>query len=120
MYAVLGKVSKDLDCPPVAIGGTEDHVHLLCMLSRTILISEWVKEVKRQSSIWIKKREPECSGFAWQVGYGVFSVSKSAVKSLSKYIAGQAEHHCNLRFEDEYLTLLRKHDLQWDERYIWR
>jgi REP element-mobilizing transposase RayT len=66
MYAYLGGISKELDSPPVIVGGTEDHVHLLCRLARTISQADWVKEIKRVSSIWIKQREPALAGFAWQ------------------------------------------------------
>jgi len=86
MHAYLGGVSKKLDCVPVIVGGTEDHVQMLCRLARNISQADWVKEIKRVSSIWIKQREPALATFAWQGGYGAFSVSASAVDRTCKYI----------------------------------
>ncbi len=119
MHAYLGGVSATFDCPPILVGGTEDHVHLLCRLGRTKSQSDWVKEIKRVSSTWIKKRESQMRDFAWQAGYGAFSVSASNVKKVQAYIAGQEEHHRKVSFQDEYRAFLRKHGIEWDERYVW-
>ena len=119
MHAYLGGISKELDSPPVIVGGTEDHVHLLCRLARTISQADWVKEIKRVSSIWIKQREPALADFAWQGGYGAFSVSPSAMDLTRAYIYNQQEHHKIRTFQEEYGALLRKNGLQWDERFIW-
>jgi REP element-mobilizing transposase RayT len=119
MHAYLGGVSKKLECPPVIVGGTEDHVHLLCRLARTLSQADWVKEIKRVSSIWIKEREPALAQFAWQGGYGAFSVSASAMDKTRDYISGQEEHHEKQTFQDEYRAFLRRHNLEWDERFVW-
>jgi REP element-mobilizing transposase RayT len=119
MHAYLGGVSKTLDCPPVIVGGVEDHVHLLCRMGRSITQSDWVKEIKRVSSIWIKQRDPALSTFAWQAGFGVFSVSASALERTIHYIATQEEHHNKRTFQDEYRTFLQKYGVEWDERYVW-
>jgi putative transposase len=119
MHAYLGGVSKKLDCSPVVVGGTEDHTHLLCRLARTITQADWVKEIKRVSSIWIKQREPTLAAFAWQGGYGAFSVSASAIDKTYEYIANQQEHHKKQTFQDEYRAFLRKHGMEWDERFVW-
>ena len=119
MHAYLGGISKNLDCSPVIVGGVEDHVHLLCRLARTISQADWVKEIKRVSSIWIKKREPALAAFAWQGGYGAFSVSASAIDKIREYIIGQQEHHTRQIFQDEYRAFLRKHEMEWDERFVW-
>ena len=119
MHAYLGGISKKLDCSPVIVGGVEDHVHLLCRLARTISQADWVKEIKRVSSIWIKQREPSLTAFAWQGGYGAFSVSASAIDKTCEYIMGQQEHHKKKTFQDEYRGFLRKHDMEWDERFVW-
>jgi putative transposase len=79
-HAYLAGISKKLDCPPLLAGGVEDHVHLLARQSRTISQADWVKELKRASSLWIKGRHAGCEAFAWQAGYGVFSVSQSNVE----------------------------------------
>lgn len=119
MHAYLGGVSKKLGCPPVVVGGQEDHVHLLCRLSRTVSQSEWVKEIKRVSSIWIKQRDPSLAAFAWQGGYGAFSVSESALDKTQEYITHQEAHHKKQTFQDEYREFLRKHGMEWDERFVW-
>ncbi|WP_186407593.1 transposase [Candidatus Accumulibacter aalborgensis] len=119
MHAYLGGVSKSLDCPPVIVGGVEDHVHLLCRMARSVTQSDWVKEIKRVSSIWIKRRNPALAAFAWQAGFGVFSVSTSALERTSHYIASQEEHHKQRTFQDEYRTLLQKYGVAADERYVW-
>lgn len=118
VHAYLGGVSANLDCPSTIVGGTEDHVHLLCRLGRTVSPADWVKEVKRVSSLWVKEREPRLHDFAWQAGYGVFAVSVSNVTRVRAYIAGQEEHHRQLSFQDEYRAFLRKHGIEWDERYV--
>ena len=97
----------------------EDHVHLLCRFGRTITQAEWVKELKRTSSIWIKEQGSEFSGFAWQGGYSDFSVSKSNVDQVRDYIENQKEHHRKLSFQDELRAFFRKHDIDWDEKYVW-
>jgi REP element-mobilizing transposase RayT len=119
MHAYLGGVSKKLDCFPVIVGGTEDHVHLLCRLARTVTQADWVKEIKRVSSVWIKQREPGLAGFAWQGGYGAFSVSASAIDKTREYIAGQRAHHKKQTFQEEYRAFLRKHGVEYDERFVW-
>ena len=119
MHAYLGGISAKLDSPPLLIGGTEDHVHALCRLGRTISQADWVKELKRVSSAWVKEHDNTLRDFAWQSGYGVFSVSASNVEAVRTYIAKQEEHHRVRCFQDEYRELLRKHGMEWDERYVW-
>jgi len=119
LHAYLGSISKELDCPPILVGGTEDHVHLLCRLARTITQAEWVKELKRVSNLWLKKQGREFADFEWQGGYADFSVSRSNLEQVKRYIAGQEEHHFKKGVQDELRTLLRKHEIEWDERYVW-
>jgi REP element-mobilizing transposase RayT len=119
VHAYLGGISKKLECPPIIVGGVEDHVHVVARLGRTISQAEWVKEVKRVSSAWIKKREAGLEGFTWQSGYGVFSVSASRLDALRDYVARQEEHHQRVSFQDELRVFLRKYDLEWDERHVW-
>ncbi len=118
-HAYLGSASGQLDCPAILAGGVEDHIHLLARYARTITQADWVKELKRVTSIWIKTRAPSLSEFAWQAGYGVFSVSASNTETVRAYVERQDEHHRQLSFQDEFRALLRKHGLEWDERYIW-
>lgn len=118
MHAYLGGVSKQLDCPPVIAGGVADHIHLLARMGRGITQSDWVKELKRVSSRWMKERSG-ASSFAWQRGFGVFSVSQSSLTEVERYIANQDEHHRKMTFQDEFRAFLRKHRVDWDERYLW-
>lgn len=118
-HAFLGGVSKQMDCPPVIVGGIADHVHLLARFGRSITQSDWVKELKRVSSRWIKERDGRMAGFAWQAGYGVFSVSPSALEDVEQYIRNQDEHHRKVTFQDEFRKFLQKHRVEWDERYVW-
>ena len=119
LHAYLGGISKTLDCPPIIVGGVADHIHLLGRLARTISLADWVKELKRVSNLWLKGRGVEFASFEWQSGYGAFSVSHSNLDVVKRYIATQEEHHRQMSFQDELRTLLRKHEMEWDERYVW-
>ena len=119
LHKYLGGILAKLECQPIIIGGVEDHVHLLCALSRTIEAAAMVKEVKRGSSLWIKTRGYDLNDFAWQNGYGVFSIGFSQIETVRKYVAGQDEHHRNVSFQDEFRELLRRYELEFDERYLW-
>jgi len=118
LHAELGGISKRLDCAPMITGGMEDHVHLLARFGRTITQAEWIKELKRVSSLWVK-REHSIADFEWQRGYADFSVSQSNLEDVRRYIANQEEHHRKISFQDEVRALLRRHRLEWDERYFW-
>ncbi len=109
LHSYLGGVSKQLDCPPIQIGGVEDHVHVLARFGRTITQAEWVKELKRVSNLWLKERGRDYADFEWQGGYADFSVSQSKLSDVKEYIAGQEEHHRMTGFQDELRALLRKH-----------
>jgi REP element-mobilizing transposase RayT len=119
LHAQLGGISKRLDCPPLLVGGVEDHVHLLARFGRTITQADWVKELKRVSNSWLKDQGRDLADFAWQGGYSDFSVSQSNLERVKKYIANQEQHHRKSGFQDELRELLRKHDIEWDERYVW-
>ncbi len=119
LHAYLGGISDRLGCAPILIGGVEDHVHLLCRFSRTISQAEWVKELKRVSNAWLKEEKPGFGDFEWQGGYAVFSVSQSNLAKVQAYIADQEAHHHKLSFQDELRSLLRKHRMEWDEKYAW-
>ncbi len=119
VHAYLGGVSARLECPTIAIGGVADHVHLLARMSRTISLSEWVKELKRASTVWMHEEWPDFATFHWQAGYGAFSVSQSNTDAVVEYVQTQAEHHQKISFKDEFRAMLRKHCIEWDERYVW-
>jgi len=118
LHRQLGAISKRLECPPLIIGGVSDHVHLLCRFGRTITQAEWVKELKRVSNLWLKE-QGGFDRFAWQGGYADFSVSHSNLDRVKRYIANQERHHKKTTFQDEVRELFRKHELSWDERYVW-
>ena len=118
LHAELGGISKRLDCAPMITGGMEDHVHLLARFGRTITQAEWIKELKRVSNSWVKKKY-SISDFEWQRGYADFSVSQSNLEQVTKYIGNQEDHHRKISFQDEVRALLRRHRLEWDERYFW-
>jgi putative transposase len=119
LHRYLGGILTNLVCAPIAIGGTEDHVHILSRLGRTCDAASMIKELKRGSSIWLKTKSPELKNFAWQSGYSIFSVSYSQTDSVKRYIANQVEHHRKISFQDEFRELLKRHALAFDERYIW-
>lgn len=119
LHAFMGGIAGRLECPPLTVGGAEDHVHLLCRFGRAITQAEWVKEIKRVSNGWLKERGPDYADFAWQRGYAAFSVSLSNLESVKQYIARQEEHHRKITFQDEVRALLRKHEIDFDERYLW-
>jgi len=119
LHSYLGGVSKQLGCPSILVGGVEDHVHLLARFGRIITQAEWVKELKRVSNLWLKERSCDCVDFEWQAGYADFSVSQSNLELVKQYIAVQEEHHRKIGFQDELRALLRKHEIEWDEKYVW-
>ena len=118
LHSFLGGTSKTLECPPLLVGGVEDHVHLWARFGRSITQAEWVKELKRVSNLWMKEKGG-LANFEWQGGYADFSVSQSNLQKVERYIAKQEEHHREISFQDEVRALLRKHRMNWDERYIW-
>jgi putative transposase len=101
------------------IGGTANHIHCLCRLERTMTIANLLQDVKKGSSKWIKTKGREFSGFAWQKGYGAFSIGASNIETLTHYIRNQKQHHQNTSFKNEYRILLKKYDIEFDERYVW-
>ena len=119
MHAYLARVFNEQDSPAIEVGGTEDHVHVLCVLSRKHAISDVIKEAKVNSSIWAKTLGGGCIKFSWQSGYGVFSINQSQVEPLRKYIQAQGEHHRRKSFQEEYLEFLREYRIPYDERYLW-
>ena len=119
LHRWLGRASGELNCPAEIIGGVADHVHILARQSRTISQADWIKELKRTSSAWIKQRDPKLQKFAWQAGYGVFSVSASDLDGIRDYVLNQEEHHKKWTFQDELRARLKSHGEEWDEKYVW-
>jgi REP element-mobilizing transposase RayT len=118
-HAYLAGTCKNLGSPAVIVGGVEDHVHILCRMSKNISVAEFIRELKRESSKWIKSESAEVGAFYWQAGYGAFSISPSHVEALKKYIVRQEEHHRKVTFQDEFRSLCQKYGVPLDERYAW-
>ena len=117
LFPYMAGIVGNLDGHPVLINGVEDHVHILAVVPATIAISDLVREIKCNSSAWLKGVFP-VPDFAWQIGYAAFSVSKSSVESVRQYIADQEEHHRRLSFQEEYIAFLKRHEIAYDERFV--
>ena len=119
LFAVLGGAINHLGCQSLIVGGVADHVHSLFQLGRAIAIADAIGKIKSTSSLWIKQTHVELSGFHWQAGYAVFSVSQSNVEAVRAYIRNQPEHHRRQSYQDELREWLRRYEIEWDERYVW-
>ena len=119
LHSYMGGILNQLGCAPIEINSEPDHVHLFFLQSRTETISNVVGQVKKSSNDWLRVRGDEYAEFFWQGGYGVFSVSQSAVEEVREYIRNQREHHSKLSFQDEYRAFLRRYQVECDERYVW-
>lgn len=118
-HAFLAGTVRQCDCEAYRVGGVADHVHLAVRLSRTLSVADLVKEIKTASSKWVKTQDASLHDFAWQQGYGVFSVGMSQKETLLHYIDNQEEHHRTRTFQDEYRAFLTKYGIEYDERYVW-
>ena len=119
MHAYLASIIKAYGSHPFIVGGTADHVHMLCSLPKVESYSKLIGEAKRNSSKWIKGKNSALSGFHWQNGYGAFSVSHSLLPKVQDYIRNQEEHHRIRTFQEEFREFLMKHHIEFDERYVW-
>jgi REP element-mobilizing transposase RayT len=119
LHAYLATVARDAGCGCPRVGGMADHVHLAIQFPRTITIAAVVEQLKTSSSKWLKTQFSQLGGFAWQRGYGVFSVGPSDLEALLQYIDEQEEHHRTRTFQDEYRAFLKKYSVEYDERYVW-
>ena len=116
----LGGIARQNKMKAIEIGGVEDHVHILLSLPSTMAISKALQLIKGGSSKWIHETFPEHRLFAWQEEYGAFSVSVSQLDKTMEYIQGQEAHHRKMTFQEEFLALLKKHRIEYDERYLWK
>lgn len=119
LYAYLGGTFCNLNCQPVQIGGTADHVHILFRMTRTSSLSGVVEKMKSASSKWVKTKGGVPADFRWQAGYGAFSVSPEREARVAAYIRDQERRHERLGFQDELRALLAEAGLEFDERYLW-
>ncbi len=116
LHAYLATVARDTESDCYRVGGTADHVHLAIRMSRTTTVAQLVKDLKTSSSQWLKAQS--LTDFAWQRGYGAFSVSPSGLEALRRYIDTQEEHHRKQTFEEEFKLLLKKCGIEYDEHYL--
>jgi putative transposase len=119
IFAYQAGIYKEWDSPALAIGGMDDHVHALFVLSKNHPLKKIVEEVKKGSSKWAKIEGPKNADFYWQAGYAAFSVSQSNPDEVKKYIENQEEHHRRMTFQDELRALYNRHGIAFDERYVW-
>lgn len=118
LFAYLGGILRNHKSTPLQIGGTSDHIHILCSLSKTMAPADLVEEIKKSSSKWIKTKGVHYKNFYWQDGYGGFSVSNSGVETVKRYILNQKKHHEKVSFIDEYKTLLEAYGIPFEDRYL--
>lgn len=118
LHSYIGGIVRELHGTAYSVGGVSDHVHLLVSMPPAISISDAVRTIKTNSTRWIKQQDDALSNFEWQSGYGAFSVSQSNMNDVVKYIAEQDEHHRTQTFQEEYLTFLKRHGIEYDNRYV--
>ncbi len=119
LHEYLAGIVRGANGVPIQIGGTADHVHLLVTLTQNLALAEFMRELKAGSSGWVHDTFPEARDFKWQSGYGAFTVSHSSLESVKGYIANQEEHHRKISFQDEFRALLEKHEIAFEEKYLW-
>ncbi len=115
LWSYMTGICRNHGMVSVAVGGIDDHAHLLFHLPPTITLSKAISMIKANSSKWMNEHE---RGFAWQEGYASFSVSESNLEAVAKYIRNQRQHHRRMTFEEEYLALLKKHRIDFDPKYV--
>ncbi len=118
LWAYMGGVARKREMKALGVGGTDDHAHLLLSLPSSLPIAKAMREIKSESSRWMQE---ECgfAGFEWQEGYGAFSIGWTQVEATLKYIARQQEHHRRRDFQAEFVAFLKKHQIEYDPRYVW-
>ena len=119
LHAYIAGILRNEHGSLVIAGGMPDHVHLLASISRESSMSDILRQIKGSSSRWISESFPDLQAFAWQAGYAAFAVSYSHLQNVRNYIATQAEHHRTVTFQDEFRAFLRKHDIEFQEQYMW-
>ncbi|QDU61917.1 Transposase IS200 like protein [Planctomycetes bacterium Pan216] len=119
LAAYMGGIIRGDGGVLLAEGGMPDHIHLLASCSASVSVADMLRTIKSKSSKWVNEREHRTTRFAWQTGYGAFTVSQSQMRTVERYIQNQEEHHRTTSFQDEYRSLLRKHGIEFVERYLW-
>jgi putative transposase len=119
IWEYLGGIARQNDLKPLMIGAVEDHIHMLLTVPPSLSVSDALKRIKGGSSGWVKENFPSLQGFGWQDGYGAFTVSKSQIHEVDEYIRNQREHHRVKTFQEEYRAFLDKHEVEYNEQYLW-
>jgi len=119
LWPFLGGIARKNKMKAIEIGGMEDHIHILLSLPSTLSIAKALQLIKGGSSKWVHETFPDHRMFGWQVKYGAFSVSFSQLDTIIQYIKDQKEHHRQMTFQEEFIALLKKHRVEYDERYLW-
>lgn len=118
VFQYIGGTIRAMNGIPFEVGGVCDHIHILASVPKTMALMDFVRNIKANSSRWIKQIDPYYARFCWQDGYGAFSVSPSLLERTVRYIQGQEEHHKKRTFEEEYKLFLERYGIQYDERYL--
>jgi len=119
LHPYIGGIIRDAGGEPIEIGGVADHVHILAKLPATLAVADALRLIKSNSSKWAGERPDLVRTFTWQTGYAAFTVSKSQVGTVREYIQNQERHHRRKTFKQELVSLLKKNDIEYDERYLW-
>lgn len=120
LYAYMGSLVKLSKSIPIIVNGTEDHVHILCIMSKNSSLADLMEDIKRNSSRWIKQKGDCYKDFAWQGGYAGYSVSQSKIEVVRNYIANQKEHHKHQSFKEEYIQFLKEYGIEYNDDYLWK
>lgn len=119
IWSYIGGIAREHKLWTLQVGGIDDHVHVLLGTPPTMPVSKAAQLIKGGSSKWIHDTFPQLHTFAWQDGYGAFTVSKSSLAAVTTYIQRQREHHRVITFQAELLAFLKQHEVVYDERYLW-
>lgn len=119
LYGYIKGTCENKRSPVLVINGMPDHIHILLKQSKNISISELVREIKQQSSKWMKTHDTGHPDFYWQTGYAAFSVSPQNIDKVFNYILNQKEHHKKESFKEEYIAILKQSKVEFNEKYIW-
>jgi REP element-mobilizing transposase RayT len=120
LYEYIGGAIRGQGGIALALGGVEDHVHVLAKMRQDKALSDVIRDLKANASGWLHDVFPALKDFAWQSGYGAFTVSASQVERVRQYINTQEEHHRKRSFRDEFIALLKANEIEFDEKYLWR
>ena len=118
VHSYIGQLVNTTGCQVIRVGGVEDHIHVVCILSRNETVAHLVEEIKRNSSRWLKELDEKYKSFAWQGGYAAFSISQSIIERTIEYVSNQKAHHQKYSFQDEYLQFLKTYNVDYDEKYV--